>query len=128
MRPAGYSTGAVCGADFNKALVLLASTDADAVELSALRLPELEPLMTAAESLELTRYRHVSIHAPSKFDAVDEARVIALLQAAVERKWPVVAHPDAFHDVKLWASLGESLCIENMDKRKPVGRTLEELS
>ena len=28
----------------------------------------------------------------------------------------------------LWKQLGASLCIENMDKRKPIGRTSEELT
>ena len=30
-------------------------------------------------------------------------------------------------DFSLWAAFGEWLCIENMDKRKPIGRTVAEL-
>jgi hypothetical protein len=36
-------------------------------------------------------------------------------------------HPDAVHDWSHWEGFGDFLCIENMDKRKPTGRTAEEL-
>ena len=34
---------------------------------------------------------------------------------------------DVFHDYTTWRRLGSLLYIENMDKRKPIGRTVEEL-
>ena len=36
-------------------------------------------------------------------------------------------HPDAVHDYALWQQLGAALCVENMDRRKPHGRTAGEL-
>jgi endonuclease IV len=36
-------------------------------------------------------------------------------------------HPDVCHDFKLWERFGAQLCIENMDRRKTVGRTVVEL-
>jgi len=51
-----------------------------------------------------------------------------LAAAVLPRKWPVILHPDAVHNPDLWRRLGRFLCIENMDKRKPIGRTAEELA
>ncbi len=42
-------------------------------------------------------------------------------------KWPIVVHPDTIHDFKLWIRFGKRLAIENMDRRKPIGRTAGEL-
>jgi endonuclease IV len=39
-----------------------------------------------------------------------------------------VVHPDAISDFGLWRELGVLVCVENMDKRKPVGRTTNELA
>lgn len=52
--------------------------------------------------------------------------VRALLPVA-RRGWPVILHPDAIHDFRQWRAFGDRLCIENMDHRKPVGRTVQEL-
>jgi len=40
----------------------------------------------------------------------------------------IVIHPDAISDFGLWRELGAAVCIENMDKRKPIGRTADELA
>lgn len=98
----------------------------DAVELSALREDELQPLLDALKSLDLTRFSHVSLHAPSRLRTYTEQRLCEAL-AALEGKYPIVVHPDIIHDSSLWAGLGEVLLIENMDKRKSVGRTADEL-
>ena len=42
--------------------------------------------------------------------------------------WPIVLHPDTIHDFSAWRVFGRQLAIENMDRRKPIGRTLEELN
>jgi endonuclease IV len=39
----------------------------------------------------------------------------------------MIVHPDALTDFGLWREFGSLLCIENMDKRKPLGRTAREL-
>lgn len=130
MRPIGYSTGAIALGHFEDALTLLKGTAADAVELSALRVPELDPLIARLDTLDLGQYSHVSIHAPSRFDSESdqEACAIAALKAACTRGIYVVVHPDAMRDAPAWAALGPWLCIENMDKRKETGRTVEELN
>jgi len=37
-------------------------------------------------------------------------------------------HPDTIESFDRWAVFGDLLCIENMDKRKPIGRTARELT
>jgi hypothetical protein len=127
MRPIGFSTGALARGDFRKALRLLEGTSAEAVELSALRTPELHPLVYAVDSLSLTNFAHVSVHAPSAFSAADEVRIVDLLRILAGREWPIVVHPDTIHDFDLWSGFGRCLLVENMDKRKLVGRSAEEL-
>lgn len=123
----GYSTGALAPGDVPRALSLLRARGARAVELSALRLSELEPLLAQIPSLDLSGYAHVSVHAPSRFSAADEPRLAEALAARVPPGWPIVLHPDTIHDVGAWRALGGRLLIENMDKRKAQGRTAREL-
>lgn len=53
MRPIGFSTGALALSNFRLALEELQGQPVNAVELSALRYPELQPLLDALESLTL---------------------------------------------------------------------------
>jgi hypothetical protein len=124
----GFSTGALFkdalarGIDFSRELNL------KAIELSALRFRELDPLVDFVKGHDLTAFQYVSLHAPSDFTAQQEAGVAtALLAIAVQHRWYVVLHPDCIYDESLWRPFGQWLCIENMDKRKPAGRTVEEL-
>ncbi len=128
MRPVGFSTGALALADFRSALRMLDGKPVDAVELSALRQAELLPLLSAVPSLPLQRFSHVSIHLPSQFDPGWEAGIERHLHPVLERGWPLVLHPDAISDFGLWRELGAAVCIENMDKRKPLGRSVRELA
>jgi hypothetical protein len=108
---------------------MLLGKDVHCLELSALRENELDPLLDSLSELDLTQFEYVAIHAPSGFNPEREEAIVERLAAAVcPRKWPVILHPDAVHDASLWLRLGRFLCIENMDKRKPVGRTAEELA
>src|SRR5207244_2329718 len=97
------------------------------VELSALRDSELVPLLEALDGLDLSFASRLSFHAPSRFETLSEKEVANLLRRLLPRRWPIVVHPDAIIDPRAWMGFGECLCIENMDKRKPVGRTAEEL-
>lgn len=127
MRPIGFSTGAIARGDFFKALDLLQDHHIDLVELSALRLEELEPLISAIPKLDLTRFKFVAIHAPSRFTLESEEWVIGKMMATSLNAYPVVVHPDVIFTPERWKVLGNRLLIENMDKRKPVGRTVAEL-
>ncbi|HEX4123152.1 MAG TPA: hypothetical protein VHY37_00380 [Tepidisphaeraceae bacterium] len=123
----GYSTGAVAFGDFRLALDRLAPLRLHGVELSALRAPELAPLIDALDTLDLQAYEYVSIHAPSRYAASEEKSIIAQLQKIAETGWPIICHPDSISNPRAWAEFGSSLCFENMDKRKPIGRTADEL-
>ncbi len=127
MRPIGFSTGALAYADFRRAIEMMRGKPVEAIELSALRQDELEPLLDALDSLDLGRFRYISIHAPSAFTAEREAPLWERLRAQAGRGWPIVLHPDAVRRDELWRELGSAACVENMDKRKPEGRTLQEL-
>src|SRR5437016_5231989 len=126
MLPIGFSTGAVAYADFRSALELLAQTNTDAIELSALRSDELHPLVDAITSLPLENYRHVSVHLPSQF-APDLEIEFCEQVARLPKEWPLVIHPDVIRSFEQWRKLGSRVCIENMDKRKPIGQTRNDL-
>jgi hypothetical protein len=128
MRSIGFSTGALALSDFRLALEELQAQPVDSIELSALRYPELRPLLDALGTLPLASYRYKSIHAPSSFDGEQEAEIIDLLRRYVPRGWPIILHPDTVHDFSAWKGFGKQLAVENMDRRKPIGRTLEELN
>jgi hypothetical protein len=97
------------------------------VELSALREAELTPLLDSLDSLELAGYSYVSLHAPSRFQTLSEEDAAGLLKPLLSRRWPIVVHPDALTQQNPWQEFGDRLCIENMDKRKRLGRTVEEM-
>jgi hypothetical protein len=98
------------------------------VEISALRLLELDPLVEALDTLDLSSFAYVSIHAPSSFSPEQEPSVVTSLKKLIPRKWPIILHPDAASQLENWASFGDALFIENMDKRKPLGRNVRELA
>jgi hypothetical protein len=123
----GYSTGALAKGDFRHALDLLRRHRIGVVELSALRDTELVPLLNALDSLDLRFASYLSFHAPSAFRTHTETEAARLLRTLLPRHWPIILHPDAVTDASAWQDFGAWICIENMDKRKPVGRTVEEL-
>jgi hypothetical protein len=126
-RPIGFSTGALARDRYRDALRTLIDLDIAVVELSALRLPELEPLVRDLPDLDLDAFEYVSLHAPSRIPHDAESAVARLLEAAVDRMIPIVVHPDSITDFELWRPFGELLLIENMDRRKSGGRTVQEL-
>jgi hypothetical protein len=127
MRPIGFSTGALAFGDAARALTMLDGAHTTAVELSALRLPELAPLLALLPTLDLSGFEYISLHAPSSYDAAEEKAIVEALAAIVPFGWPIVVHPDTIHDFGAWRGLGALVAIENMDRRKPVGRTAREL-
>jgi hypothetical protein len=127
MHHIGFSTGSVARSDVRAALRLVADHHTHAIELSALRVAELEPLIRAIPTLPLPGYEHVSVHAPSEFGRHEERAIARSLLPLLERGWQVVVHPDTLHDLGVWAEFGSLLCVENMDVRKRVGRTAAEL-
>lgn len=128
MKIIGFSTGALAKGDFRRGLALCHEHGLRAVELSALRPHELPELIKALPDLDLTGFNYISFHAPSQYEVSEERDIVRLLQKAAERKIPVIVHPDAIHDAPAWRDFGRLLLIENMDRRKPVGRSVGELA
>lgn len=132
MRNFGYSTGAIAKGDIAAALDCLVQTPAQAVEFSALRVSELQPILAyLAQHLlqhDAGRFPYCSFHVPSRFDADEEPAIVRALAPLVAKKWPIIIHPDTIHHWELWRCFGSQLLIENMDQRKGTGRTVDELS
>lgn len=126
MRLVGYSTGAIALGDFSRALAVLSTHAFKAVELSALRLGEVEPLLRALPDLDLSRYAYISFHAPSSFKEEEEQHLVSLL-SKLPVEWPIILHPDAIYKPSRWAPIASRLAIENMDRRKNTGRSALEL-
>ncbi|HET7228445.1 MAG TPA: hypothetical protein VFJ16_00450 [Longimicrobium sp.] len=124
----GFSTGSVARADFRAAVATLRGSATSAIELSALRADELGPLLEAYAELDLSPYRYVSVHAPSAFALSDEPAIARALLPLAHRGIPIVVHPDTIHQHALWRPFGRLLLVENMDPRKPAGRTAAELA
>lgn len=125
----GFSTGALAYEDFTRALKLLEPTRANAVELSALRSVELPGLLEALPSMYgrlRNRYAYISFHAPTNF--TDELGMVEQLMQVARQGLNIIVHPDCIQDRSLWRQLGSQLCLENMDSRKPTGRTATELA
>lgn len=127
MRRIGFSTGAVARGNYRVALAKLREHGVHCVELSALRIEELRPLVEDLASLDLGMYEFASLHAPSSFPADRETEVLSLLDRVALAGLPIVAHPDVIFNVREWHRFGDLLLVENMDKRKTMGRTLEEM-
>jgi hypothetical protein len=127
VNPIGFSTGALALGDFNTALRSVIGKPLTAIELSALRFSELPHLLQAAASLDLRQFDYIALHAPSRFSQDQEPEIIRLL-AGFPRRWRIILHPDTIHNHALWLELGQQVVIENMDRRKPDGRSVEELS
>ena len=127
MRPIGFSTGALACGDFRLALGMLRHKPIHTVELSALREPELVPLVEAIDSLNLSQFTYVSVHAPSKYEKGTESEIASLLKKFAIRNWPIILHPETMYNFSVWESFQGLLLIENMDKRNRTGRTAREL-
>lgn len=126
----GFSTGSLALDDVQRGITLATNPRTDAIELSALRETELDPLLSLLDALQdsLRPFSYISVHAPSKRLKLTEAELVLKLAPIAERGWTIVVHPDLIEDFSLWRQLGSSVCIENMDKRKQVGCTAAQLA
>jgi endonuclease IV len=128
MAPVGYTTGALEEAEVVDFIDELRALENNAIEYSALREHELESVLTAFREADLDDFAHVSFHAPSKLEKMTEAELVEALKEVAARGVEIVVHPDIIENHDLWKSFGSLLCVENMDQRKPCGRTAEELA
>jgi hypothetical protein len=123
----GFSTGALAKNNFELAIDLLNKSTANAIELSALREEEVEGLVRKVNSLNLDKFQYISFHAPSKLRFMHEIELIDLLEPIVRKGWPIIVHPDIITNYNSWEKISNCIYIENMDKRKNIGRTTFDL-
>ena len=105
-----------------------AATSLAAAELSALSEDELPGSANISGGAPALPFDYISVHAPSKSLRASEPQRVDMLIALPTRVGAVVVHPDTLQDLTNWARLGSRLVLENMDSRKPGGRTTQELS
>lgn len=123
----GFSTGSLAYGDFEAGIQMQLATAANVIELSALRENELENLLEVIDDLHLDQFDYVSFHAPSKLIHLSEKDLIKQLSIVAEKQFNIIVHPDIIQDFSEWKIFGDLLCIENMDKRKPIGQTTYDL-
>ncbi|MFT3878745.1 MAG: hypothetical protein QM703_03680 [Gemmatales bacterium] len=127
LRPIGFSTGSLSPGSAHQALSMLSGNVTTAIELSALRTHELDEVLKAAVETDWSTFRYISFHAPSKFNGITEAEVLSKLKPIIDRRWPIIVHPDVITDWAAWRRLGSLVTIENLDGRRAAGRSVEEL-
>jgi hypothetical protein len=126
--PVGASTGYLPAerGDWDALVELACAVSPFAAELTALSEPEL-PSLVAHLAGEALPFRYLSVHAPAKDRAMPEAELVALLAELPPGVDAIVVHPDVIEDPRAYRRLGRRLVLENMDTRKPAGRTAAEL-
>jgi len=127
--PLGASTGYMEAnrSDWAAMVAEAMETSRFAVELAALseqELPGLEAYLAAGPELP---FDYLSVHAPAKHLRMPEAELVARLAHLAPLVDAIVVHPDAMDDPLAYRALGSCLVLENMDARKPAGRTAAEL-
>jgi hypothetical protein len=123
----GFSTGSLAYSNFKQGIDLLKEQQIPVIEISALREIELEPLLESIDQIDLSFFKYISFHAPSRLVHLSEAELVRKLVALGKKGFPIVVHPDIIENMQRWKELGSLLLIENMDKRKPAGRTALDL-
>ena len=111
----GFSTGSLARGDVLRALEMLRPHGLVAVELSALREAELQPLLEAIIDLPLKTYEHICVHAPSKLTELSEREVCNLLLPLKARRWPQVSIilEEVFQEEDIILNL-ETRCAEGL--------------
>ncbi len=125
----GCSTGYMSGLrnDWPALVAAAAQTSGFAVELSALSEDELPGLLAYLRNASGLPFRFVSVHGPSKARRMPDGELAELLHRLPSWVSSIVMHPNSMDDLSPYAVLGRRLCIENMDARKDVGQTADDL-
>ncbi|HAH49713.1 hypothetical protein [Gimesia sp.] len=125
----GFSTGSIALDDVCRGIDIAIHDHTNAIELSALREQELDPLLNLIGKIRnrLSIFEYISFHAPSKREMFSEELLVSKLKKVADLNWAIIVHPDLIENFELWRTLGRAVCIENMDKRKTTGRTAAQL-
>lgn len=125
----GPSTGYMVGArgDWPRLVEAAERCSLDVVELSAMSARELPGLLAFLAEAGRLPFGHISVHGPSKGWDGTPAHLAAALGTIPAQVEGIVLHPETLGDPTAFAALGGRLRLENMDTRKPDGRSAEEL-
>ena len=128
--PLGASTGYMTGSRGEWPAMVAEALELSpfAAELAALseaELPGLEAFLAGRPELP---FAYLSVHAPVKHLRMPEAELVRRLTRIAPLVDGIVVHPDAMDDPRAYRPLGSCLVLENMDARKPTGRTVAELA
>jgi len=126
----GCSTGFMSDlrGDWDGLVENAAAISSMAVELSALSASELPGLLAYLEAAPRLPFLFVSVHGPSKGVGGNETALVHSLVRIPAWVDAIVLHPDAIMDRGPYVRLGRRLAIENMDTRKPLGQTADDLA
>jgi hypothetical protein len=97
-------------------------------ELSALSEDELPGLVAYLADSPSLPFHYLSVHGPSKQLRMAETKLVDALNRLPAFVDAIVVHPDVIDDPAEFRRLGSRLVLENMDSRKPGGRTADELA
>lgn len=126
--PVGASTGWLRGhGGWDAQAEAAARVSPFAAELAALSLPEFDTLEAWLHALPPLPFRYLSVHAPVKGLDDDEPALVARLANLPAAVRSIVVHPDVLRDPAAYARVGSRLVLENMDDRKAVGQTPDDL-
>lgn len=103
-------------------------TSTFAAELAALSEPEFPALRDFLATAGSMPFHYLSVHAPVKDRTAAETTLASWLAALPRSVDSIVTHPETILDASAYDAVGTRLVIENMDSRKPGGRTAAELA
>jgi hypothetical protein len=128
--PVGASTGYLHAdrGDWERLVEQACEVSPFAAELAALSESELPGLVEHLSGEDWLPFHYVSVHAPSKGRVMPEPELVALLAGLPCEVDAIVVHPDVIEEPARYRRLGRRLVLENMDARKPAGRTADELA
>ncbi|HEX4689056.1 MAG TPA: hypothetical protein VH276_00110 [Solirubrobacteraceae bacterium] len=128
--PVGASTGYLHAdrGDWERLVEQACEVSPFAAELAALSESELPGLVAHLAGEDWLPFHYVSVHAPSKGRVMPERELVSLLAGLPCDVDAIVVHPDVIEDPANYRRLGRRLVLENMDSRKPDGRTADELA
>lgn len=99
-----------------------------AAEFAALSEGEFSGLRRFLEAKARLPFIYLSVHAPVKHREVSEETLVEWLRSLPPTVETIVVHPDILESRDRYRRLGRRLVVENMDDRKPTGRTSDELA
>ena len=128
--PLGASTGYMADSRGDWPAMVAAALEMSpfAAELAALSEDELPGLEAYLGTQPELPFAYLSVHAPVKHLRMPEAELVRRLARLAPLVDGIVVHPDAMDDPRAYRPLGSCLVLENMDARKPTGRTVAELA